>query len=438
MSRRARAETADSGTASFARLESEVRVYCRDFPAVFARARGAELFDEEDRRYLDLLAGAGVLNYGHNPPEIVAAISDYLAEGGIVHALDLHTVAKRRFLDAFERHILVPRGLDYKIQFTGPTGTNAIEAALKIARRVTGRHSVIAFTNGYHGVSLGALATTGNAAKRRAAGIPLGSVDRLPFDGYFGGEIDTAAYLAHMLADPGSGIDPPAAILLEVVQAEGGINVASDAWLRSIAEIARAHDTLLIVDDIQAGCGRTGSFFSFEKSGVRPDIVCLSKAIGGMGLPMSLVLMAPEHDCWRPGEHNGTFRGHNLAFVAATAAIENHWRDERLERRIATSAAQLDARLRALPGHGRPGGFELRGRGMIRGLAWRDPYVAGRVSAAAYARGLIVETCGPHGEVLKLLPPLTIAAAQIDEAADLLGEAIADALPVRASALATA
>jgi len=438
VSRRPRADMPTRGTASFTRLESEVRVYCRGFPAVFARAHGAELFDEEERRYLDLLVGAGVLNYGHNPPEIVAAVSRYLADGGIVHALDLHTVAKRRFLDAFECHILAPRGLDYKIQFTGPTGANAIEAALKIARRVTGRSSVIAFTNGYHGVSLGALATTGNSAKRRAAGIALAGVDRMPFDGYLGSDVDTAAYLARMLADPGSGIDPPAAILLEVVQAEGGINLASDPWLRAIAEIARAHDALLIVDDIQAGCGRTGSFFSFERAGIRPDIVCLSKAIGGMGLPMSLVLMAPEHDCWRPGEHNGTFRGHNLAFVAATAAIESYWRDDRLERRIAASAAHLEERLRALPGHGRPDGFTLRGRGMIRGLAWRDTRIAGQVSAAAYARGLIVETCGPRDEVLKLLPPLTITASEIDEAADLLGEAIADIAPVPATALETA
>ncbi|WP_033919670.1 diaminobutyrate--2-oxoglutarate transaminase [Sphingomonas sp. 37zxx] len=427
-----------SRTAVFDRLESEVRVYCREFPAVFARAQGAQLFDEEGRRFLDLLGGAGVMNYGHNPPGVVAAVSAYLADGGIVHALDLHTVAKRRFLEAFERCILAPRQLYYKIQFTGPTGANAIEAALKIARRTTGRTSAIAFTNGYHGVSLGALAATGSSAKRRAAGIGFAGIDRMPFDGYFGAGTDTAAYLAQMLADPGSGIDPPAAILLEVVQGEGGINTASDQWLRSIADIARAHGALLIIDDIQAGCGRTGTFFSFERSGIRPDIVCLSKAIGGMGLPMSLVLMAPEHDCWRPGEHNGTFRGHNLAFVAATAAIDLYWSDDRLERQIAARSIQLDDRLRAMPNHGGPDGFVLRGRGMIRGLAWRDQGIAAQVSAAAYALGLIVETCGPKGEVLKLLPPLTITAAEIDEAADLLGEAIAAVIPVHIDTLQTA
>ena len=306
---------------TFNRIESNVRSYCRSFPTVFTRASGATLVGEDGRRYLDFLSGAGTLNYGHNNPRIKARLLEYLESDGIVHGLDMATVAKREFLERFEQTILLPRGLSYKVQFTGPTGANAVEAALKIARNVTGRSNIVAFTNGFHGVTLGAVAATANSHYRDAAGLPPSGTSFVPYDGYLG-DLDTTEYLDRVLTDGSSGVDHPAAVIVETVQGEGGVNVATAAWLRRLEAVCRRHDVLLIVDDIQAGCGRTGTFFSFEDAGIRPDLVTLSKSLSGYGMPMSVVLMRPELDQWKPGEHNGTFRGNNLAFVTATPALE--------------------------------------------------------------------------------------------------------------------
>src|SRR5688572_26173076 len=280
----------------FSTRESEVRSYCRAFPAVFAQARGACLYDEAGTEYIDFFAGAGTLNYGHNHPDIKAAVLEYLQQDGIIHGLDMWTVAKRQFLETFEDVILKPRNLSYKVQFTGPTGTNAVEAALKLARKVKNRGNIISFTNGYHGLSAGALAATGNRHFRTEAFINRADVSFMPFEGYFGPQVNTLEYLRRFLADASSGVDVPAAIIVETVQAEGGINVASVEWLKGLEALCSEFDILLIVDDIQTGNGRTGSFFSFEPAGIRPDIVTISKAIGGMGLPMSLVLIQPEID----------------------------------------------------------------------------------------------------------------------------------------------
>ena len=314
---------------TFARLESEVRGYCRSFPAVFEKAEGDLLMDEDGNKYIDFFAGAGVLNYGHNPSVIKPHLMCYIAENGITHALDMATTAKRELLLTLEQLILKPRRLDYKVMFPGPTGTNAVEAALKLARKVTGRQNVIAFTNGFHGMTLGSLALTGNSGKRSGAGVPLNNVTHLPYCDYFGTEVDTLAVLDKYLCDSSSGMELPAAIVVETVQAEGGVNVGSRLWLQGLAKLAKRHGILLIIDDIQVGCGRTGPFFSFEPFVIEPDLVCLSKSLSGYGLPLSLVLMKPELDQWDPGEHNGTFRGHNLAFVAATAALKEFWKDER-------------------------------------------------------------------------------------------------------------
>ena len=405
----------------FDSLESNVRTYCRNFPVVLSAARGHLLTDEAGNTYIDFLSGAGVMSYGHNNPKIIRPVIEYLERDGIVHSLDLHTSAKKAFLETFESTILVPRLLNYKVQFAGPTGTNAVEAALKLARKVTGRHSVVAFTNGFHGVSLGALAATANGRKRKAAGTALHDVTRMPYDGFLGTG-DTLAYIEAMLQRPGSGIDPPAAFILETVQAEGGLKVASSAWLQGIADLARRVGALLIVDDIQAGCGRTGPFFSFEDAGIQPDIVCLSKAIGGAGFPMALVLIDESIDIWEPGEHCGTFRGNNLAFVAATAALDSYWRDGNLEKDVRRKGKIIADALQRLAGDG----AVVRGRGMIQGIAWTDPSIARAVSAAAFRRGLIIETCGPQDEVLKLLPPLTIDDRDLAKALAVIAEAIAE------------
>lgn len=295
-------------TSTFDRLESSVRSYCRAFPTVFTTARGSRLYDARGRSYIDFLAGAGSLNYGHNPPPLQGALLDYIAGNHVVHSLDMHTAAKQRFLEAFESLILKPRGMKHVVQFTGPTGTNAVEAALKIARKATGRTNVIAFTNGFHGVTLGALACTGNRHHRGAGGVDTAGVTRMPYDGYLGPDFDTTRLLDKVLGDASSGVDLPAAVIVETVQGEGGVNVASAAWLQNLEKVCRKHKVLLIVDDIQAGCGRTGHFFSFEEAGIRPDIITLSKSLSGYGLPMAVVLIDPVCDLWEPGEHNGTFR----------------------------------------------------------------------------------------------------------------------------------
>ncbi len=395
----------------FETMEAEVRSYCRSFPAIFSSGRNATLTDINGDTYIDFLAGAGTLNYGHNHPRIREAVINYMLGDGVAHALDMHTVAKHEFLAALQEIVLRPRGLDYKVTFPGPTGTNAVETAFKYARRATGRQNIIAFTNGFHGMTLGALAASATRGKRMGASVPLANVMRVPFEGYLG-DMDTAEYLDKLLSDSGSGVDLPAAIIVETIQAEGGLNTASADWLRRVAHIARKHGSLLIVDDIQAGCGRSGSFFSFDDMGFTPDMVCLSKAIGGMGLPMALVLLRPDLDVLRPGEHNGTFRGNNLAFVAARAALEL-WRDPDFGSGLKLKSKTIHDRLSEIASRYKDEGAHVRGRGLMLGLGWDDPEIAARVSQAAFRRGVIAETTGSDDQVLKLLPPLTISEEEL-------------------------
>jgi diaminobutyrate-2-oxoglutarate transaminase len=409
------------------RLESEVRSYCRNWPATFERAVGSEIWDTDGRRYLDFFAGAGALNYGHNDPVMRTAVIDHLTGDGIVHSLDAYTVAKERFLTRFEEVVLAPRGLDHKVQFPGPTGTNAVEAAMKLARKVTGRDRIVGFTNAFHGMTLGSLAVTGNAMKRTGAGIMLGAGTSLPYDGYLGPDVDTVGYLEALLEDSGSGFDLPAAVIVETVQAEGGLSTASMEWLQRLEAVCRVHDVLLIVDDIQAGCGRTGTFFSFEPAGIQPDIITLSKSLSGFGLPFALTLFRSDLDVWEPGEHNGTFRGHNPAFVTATSALR-FWEDDDFSTEIARKGALIERTLDRLV-HAHPAlQGERRGRGMIQGLAC-VPGLAGRIVEEAFELGLIVETSGPEDEVVKLLPALTIPDEQLDEGLELLVRAVVAAVP---------
>ena len=397
--------THSSDIAIFKRRESEARSYCRGFDTVFTAAKGSEMIARDGTRYIDFLAGCSSLNYGHNDPDMKQALIAHLQSDGLAHGLDLHTDTKADFLNAFDRHILQPRSMDHKVMFTGPTGANAVEAALKLARKVTGRTNVIAFTNGFHGVTLGALAATGNGYHRGGAGTTLNGVTRMPYDGYFGGDIDTADFLEAMLADRSSGIDAPAAILLETVQGEGGLTAARPDWIRRVAALARDHGALLIVDDIQAGCGRTGSFFSFEDMGVTPDIITLAKSVSGFGLPMALLLVRPDHDVFGPAEHNGTFRGNTHAFVTARVAITKFWTDDRFQTAIAAKARLLTSALEdmsaVLPGS------RLKGRGMMQGLDVGTGSLAADICARAFQDGLIIETSGNEDQVIKILAPLT-------------------------------
>ncbi len=417
-------------TEVFESLESEVRSYSRSWPVTFDRAQGPNLYAEDGTAYLDFFSGAGALNYGHNHPDLLAPLLDYLRRGAVVHSLDMQTVAKRQFLEAFRDRVLAPRGLDHKVMFPGPTGTNAVEAALKLARKVTGRQHVLSFTNAFHGMTLGSLAVTGNSMKRMGAGIPLTNSSKIPYDDYFSGATEDFLWLERVLQDSGSGVDKPAAIIVETVQGEGGLNAARAEWLRALADLCGEHEILLIVDDVQAGCGRTGAFFSFEEAGIVPDIVCLSKSISGFGLPMALTLFRPELDVWSPGEHNGTFRGHNLAFVTGTAALERFWSDGTFTEELGERISELQAGLeRIAAGHE---GACVRGRGMLTGVYFPDASVAGKVAAEAFDRGLLVETSGPESEVVKVMPPLTIERDDLARGLDILSasaDAVLDAVP---------
>ena len=417
----------------FNTLESEVRSYSRAFPVVFERAVGSRLYEESGREHIDFFSGAGTVNYGHNNPVFKELLIDYLRSDGITHSLDMATTAKRDFLIRFERVILAPRGLRYKVQFTGPTGTNAVEAALKLARKVTGRSNVLYFHNAYHGLTLGALAVTGNASKRKGAGVPLLHTMPVPFEGDLG-ERDTIEHLRTLLENPSSGVDRPAAVIVETVQAEGGVRAASLAWLQRLADLLREHGILLIADDIQVGCGRTGTFFSFEDAAIVPDIVCLSKSISGFGLPMAILLIRPELDVWSPGEHNGTFRGNNLAFVTAAAALD-YWEDGSFTTEILRKADLTRDRLTKLTARHPHLCGPLRGRGLIQGLHLKPQGLAEEVARAAFRNGLLIEAVGPKDEILKLLPPLVIEDAEIAKGIDILEKALEQVLAGAAMSL---
>ncbi|MBF6329314.1 diaminobutyrate--2-oxoglutarate transaminase [Nocardia transvalensis] len=405
----------------FENLESNVRGYCRSWPTLFDTAQGAWLRDGNGRDYLDFFAGAGALNYGHNNPVLKQALLDYIARDGITHGLDMSTVAKQQLLETINTVLLDPRGLDYKVQFPGPTGANAVEAALKLARKVTGRTTILNFTNAFHGMTLGALSVTGNAAKRAGAGVPLVHVNPMPYDGYLDGS-DGLAWMERALDDNSSGVDKPAAVIVETVQGEGGVNVSRPEWLKRLAELCSSRGILLIVDDVQMGCGRTGPFFSFEVAGITPDIVTLSKSIGGYGLPLALVLMRRDLDQWAPGEHNGTFRGNNPAFVTAQAALEHFWSDGRLEESTAAKGERIRKSFAALADN--YDGVSTRGRGLVHGLVFDEASQAGKVSRIAFEHGLLVETSGAEDEVVKLLPPLTITDDELDHGLSILGRAV--------------
>lgn len=419
-------------------MESQVRIYSRSFPASFTTASGSTLTDRNGKSYLDFFSGAGALNYGHNNPRLKRALIEYIEGDGITHSLDMATAAKERFLEKFNAVILKPRHLDYKVQFAGPTGTNAVEAALKLARKITRRQTVVHFMNSYHGLSMGAMAVTGSCSKRESAGVPLHYSLPMFFDGDMEGGVDTLDYFEAFLKNPGNGVGIPAAVILETIQAEGGVKVASGDWLRRLEQLTKRYGIVLIVDDIQVGCGRTGYFFSFESAGIYPDLVCLSKSIGGYGLPMSLVLIRPELDIWSPGEHTGTFRGNNLAFVTAAEAL-SYWEDDSFSNSIFAKSRQAELQLERIAQAYPEAGSSVRGRGLIQGLMFEDHSLAKQVSQIAFANGLLIEACGPEDEVLKLLPSLTISEIELAKGIAILEASIGSILahtPSKSAALA--
>ena len=410
----------------FARRESEARSYCRSFDTVFTSASGSEMKDAAGNTYIDFLAGCSSLNYGHNDPDMKAALIEHISNDGIAHGLDMYTQTKAAFLETFENVILKPRGMDHKIMMVGPTGTNAVEAAMKLARKVTGRTNVIAFTNGFHGMTLGALAATANAGKRGGAGMDLSGVTRMPYEGAFGDEVDSLSLIEQMLENPSSGIDAPAAFLMEPVQGEGGLNAASKEFIEGVAKLAKKHGALLILDDIQAGVGRTGTFFSFEEMDVEPDLIPMAKSLSGMGLPFAALLVKPELDVWKPAEHNGTFRGNTHAFVTARVALEKFWKDDSFSKDIQKKARIVEIGLTSIADM--VDGARLKGRGLMRGVDVGNGDLAGDICAEAFKRGLIIETSGAHDEVVKVLAPLTTTEEQFAKGFEILRDATRAAL----------
>lgn len=415
----------------FEQWESNIRGYCRAFPTVFASAANARQTDETGKSYIDFFAGAGVLNFGHNNPRMKKALIEFIQADGIAHSLDMYTTSKRAFIESFASTILEPRQMNYKMQFTGPTGSNAVEAALKLARRVTHRRNIVAFSHGFHGMTLGSLACTANSVFRKAAGVPLEHVIRLPFETQPGGGLQALEDFHAQLTDPSGGLETPAAFLVEVIQAEGGVNIASQHWLHTLQKLARDLNALLIIDEIQAGCGRTGSYFSFDGMGLDPDIICLAKGIGGFGTPLAMNLIKPEHDArWSPGEHTGTFRGQGFSFVCGREALR-YFEDDALMSEVRNKGDLIAARLQTITQRFPERHWPVRGRGMIQGLDVQDGALAKAIASRCFENGLLIGPCGSGGRVLKLIPPLTIPEADLIEGLDILDHSINKVLEAR-------
>ncbi|MEV0322619.1 diaminobutyrate--2-oxoglutarate transaminase family protein [Streptomyces sp. NPDC050658] len=415
--------------------ESSARTYARHLPVVPVQARGAQVTGMDGRTYVDCLSGAGTLALGHNHPAVMGALKATLERGAPLHVLDMITPEK----DAFTSELLgvLPGGLgrSARVHFCGPTGADAVEAALKLARLATGRQGVVAFSGAYHGMTMGASAVSGGDRMRMLAGAGGAPVSRLPFPhdyrcpfGVGNGETARLSIrlLENMLDDPSGGLGLPAAVILEVVQGEGGVIPASDDWLREVRRITKERGIVLILDEVQTGVGRTGTFWACQRADVTPDILVMSKAVGG-GLPLALIAYRPELDVWLPGDHTGTFRGNTLAMVAGEVTLRTV-REERLDERAGTVGARLAEGLRALVAeHSYLG--QARGRGLMLGVEVVDPHAspdslgvlpaaparARALQAACVDAGLLLELGGRHDAVLRLLPPLILSDAQADQ-----------------------
>ncbi|QNH03088.1 diaminobutyrate--2-oxoglutarate transaminase [Pseudomonas sediminis] len=422
--------------------ESNARSYPRRIPLELKRAQGVYVEDSRGQVYIDCLAGAGTLALGHNHPVVVEAIQRTLASGIPLHTLDLSTSIKDAFVQTLFDLLPSEFAKDARIQFCGPTGADAVEAALKLSRTATGRHSVLAFHGAYHGMTLGTLSISGNLGPKSALGGLLSGVQFLPYPHEYrcpfglSGEQSIDAnlhYIRHLLNDPESGVTQPAAMILETVQGEGGVIPAPDRWLQGLRAITREHGIPLILDEIQCGIGRTGDLFAFERSSISPDVITLSKAIGG-GLPLSVVVYRGELDQWQPGAHAGTFRGNQLAMAAGDATLRFIQR-EGITEHVSGVGARLQGVLQGLQAEFDWVG-DVRGRGLMLGMEIVDPSRndgAGRPVAdgerarklqrACLERGLIVELGGRHGATVRFLPPLIISEAEIDLVGQILYQA---------------
>ncbi|EGQ9111538.1 TPA: pyridoxal phosphate-dependent class III aminotransferase [Vibrio alginolyticus] len=424
--------------------ESEVRSYPRRLPIAIKQAFGCLVEDTRGQIFLDCLAGAGTLALGYNHPEINQALKEQLDSGLPYQTLDIATSAKTTFIQSVKSFLPQELSENSVIQFCGPSGADAVEAAIKLAKQTTGRNTMFAFRGAYHGMTNGTMGMMGNlGTKARRTGL-MSDVHFMPFPynlrcpfGLGGDEGAKASirYIDRLLNDDESGIMKPAAIIVEPVQGEGGVVPAPAFWLRELRRICDEHGILLIFDEIQCGVGKTGYNFAFEESGIVPDILCLSKAIGG-GLPMSLLVINKQHDTWKPGEHTGTFRGNQLAMVSGAKALEIIQRDNLVEH--ANVAGQylryglesIQKRVNCIA--------EVRGKGLMLGVEIKNPdgelnkfgepqadsELTLSIQRAALERGLIVEKGGREGAVIRFLPPLIISFEQIDFALRVFEDAI--------------
>ncbi|MFF3650447.1 diaminobutyrate--2-oxoglutarate transaminase family protein [Streptomyces sp. NPDC002181] len=414
--------------------ESAARTYARSLPIVPVRARGLTIEGADGRRYLDCLSGAGTLALGHNHPVVLEAVRGVLDSGAPLHVLDLATPVKDAFTTELFACLPPELAADARVQFCGPAGTDAVEAALKLVRTATGRPGLLAFTGAYHGMTAGALGASGGAPDVRVTRLPFPQDLRCPFGvgGTEGARLG-ARWTESLLDDPKGGVPTPAAMIVEPVQGEGGVFPAPDVWLRRMREITEARGIPLIADEVQTGVGRTGAFWGVDHAGVVPDVMVLSKAIGG-SLPLAVIVYRSGLDVWAPGAHAGTFRGNQLAMAAGTATLA-YVRKNRLAERAGALGERMLTALRGLAGE-HPCIGEVRGRGLMIGLELVDPETgaAAPVLAAAVRqecldRGLIVELGGRGASVVRLLPPLTLTD---DQAAAVL-DRLSDAIPAAAS-----
>ncbi len=438
-----------------AAVESNARAYPRRLPVVIASARGVKVRDIEGREYFDCLAGAGALALGHNHPVVVGAIRKALDEAAPLQTLDLPTPLKDQFIRTLFQSLPPHWASDYKIHFCGPSGSDAVEAALKLARIATGRRGVFAFHGAYHGMTLGSMSVAGDTAPKRALGgfaaethfLPFPSDYRCPFG--LGGEAGVemgVRFLERLLGDTNSGLLAPAALILEIVQGEGGVNPAPASWLRRVREITARHGVLLVVDEVQTGLARTGAFYAFEHAGVEPDVLILSKAVGG-GLPLAVIVYRRSLDTWSPGAHAGTFRGNQLAFATGAATID-YMLTEGLDRHVETVGAYLQGLLTKIARETECVS-EVRGLGLMLGVEICNPKasgaslrgeasaacpeMAGRVQQECLRRGLIVELGGRNDTVVRFLPPLIITREDVEEIAGRFREAVEAAERVSAA-----
>ncbi len=429
-------------------LESNARSYPRGIPIAFAEGRGATMRDADGNTFIDFFAGAGILNVGHGNPAVAAAATEQ--QERLVHALDFPTPAKLRLLHALKRILPGRLSRTARVHFGGPTGSDAVEAAIKLARAHTGRDAIVAFQGSYHGMTAGALAVTSNTS---LGGPVAGPVHFLPYPYDYRSPFGLNGKscwrgCVHMLEtaleDPASGVPKPAAVIVEPIEGEGGTIVPPRGFLREVRRITHEHDVLLIVDEIQTGFGRTGTMFACESDHVTPDVITLSKALGGIGYPISCIAYDEELDSWRPGDHIGTFRGHQVAMAAGAAAIEYI---ERMN--LASHAAVLGELALGMledASEDRAAVGEVRGRGLMIGIELvRDretrkpwPELASEVRRACAERGLIIEVGGHYSNVARFLPPLVISRRLLERGIEIFLESLAacERLHRRASALA--